>query len=71
MYMQDCVADFLTRMYPTRGITKSWSEITLGKLEIIYNLIAGNDIESTYELLFAALSSMQVLWNLLRRVILQ
>ena len=35
-----------------------------------YNLTVGNDIESTYELIFAVLS-IQVLWDLLHKVILQ
>ena len=34
-----------------------------------YNIVVGNDIESTYELIFAVLS-IQVLWDLLHRVIL-
>ena len=55
-------------------------EITLGelcenfmfqtiKLEMSYNLVVGNDNESTYELIFAVLS-IQVLLDLLHRVIL-
>ena len=34
-----------------------------------FNLVAGNDIESTYDLIFAVLSK-QVLWDLLHRGIL-
>ena len=36
-----------------------------------YNLDVGNDIESTYELIFAVLSiQVHVLWDLLHRVML-
>ena len=38
------------------------------KLEMSYNSVVGNDIESNYELIFAVLS-IQVLWDLLHRIL--
>ena len=73
--MQACIADMLRECVSIRGSLDQGLEITTGKLlcrnfmfltmkfEMSYNLVAGNDIESTYEMMFAVLS-MQVVWDL-------
>ena len=80
--MQAYITDYVLQMCQNPNITTLWSrnhfmEVVVHEfrvwtmmLEMSYNLDVGNDIESTYELIFVVLS-IQVLWDLLHRVILQ